>query len=120
MNTAFIITSIIVISVSFILSIIFFKYGKISMAFVSLIICLVWTGLMVTDLHKTDTYRIADYNQSELGVIRIYDLDGNIIDEYNGNLIVDRQDGTINFVEIDGDKIITFDEDGEIKVKERE
>ena len=118
MNPIVLEIGIVIIITSLIMSIILFKHNKITMAFVGLIICFVWVFIFATDFRNTDTYRIADYNQKETGVVRIYDLNGDVIDEYNGNLIIDKQDNTITFVEVDGNKIITFNEDGKITVKE--
>lgn len=108
---------IIIIIIALIISVISFKYNQTTTAFVGLIVCFVWIFIFVTDFQSADTYRIADYNQKETGVVRIYDLNGDIIDEYSGNLIIDKQDNVITFIEVEGNKIITFDEDGEITVR---
>lgn len=66
---------IIIIIIALIISVISFKYNQTTTAFVGLIVCFVWIFIFVTDFQSTDTYRIADYNQKETGVVRIYDLD---------------------------------------------
>lgn len=100
-------------------SLFLFRSHKISSAFFLLICSLISTVMLIKNINTDEIYRIADYSQSELGVVRIYDLNGDIVNEYDGNLIMYKQGETITFVEVDGDKIITFDEDGDVEVVEK-
>ena len=93
--------------------------GRYSFALISIIICLAWLSIFIIDLRSGYNQRLADYNQSDTGVVRIYDIDGDVIDEYSGNLIIDKQDKSIVMIEVDGDKIITFDEDGDVEVTKK-
>lgn len=119
MNETFVIVGSIIVISSFLLSLILFKLEKYSYALIATIVCLVWIVLLFHEIHTPDVCRVADFNQENLGVVRVYDYDGNLLEEYDGNLIIEKEKNDITMIEVEGNKIITFNEDGEIEVKEK-